>query len=190
MPDNTMDEVTDPAEFDLDAWLGGVKPTGKGFTIYQDGELYDQYQDACDRYDALLEGDDTSDGDAPDEVPLGAKSELAQLGEQITRMEAKLRPGALVGRVRSANFDDQAQARRKSKVKDDDGADAIDPNEFYLHMVSSVALSPKLTVPEWRKVALAVGERQWQVVRDAIEESLVESKGYDLDFSSRRSARR
>lgn len=187
MPKN--DPTTDPASFDLDAWLTGVKPTGKNFTIYQDGELYDAYQDACDQYDALMKGD-RGDDDAPDEAPLGVKSEVAQLADDITRMEDELKPGALVGRVRSANFDDQDAARRKATRKDKDGDSVFDANEFYLQMVSRVAMEPHLTPAQWRKVALAVGERQWQVVRDAVDASCVESKGYDLDFSSRRSGRR
>lgn len=197
MPDQDQAATTPkPEEIDLDQWLDGVIPTGKEFTIFQDGRLYDAYQDACDRYDALEESaggadqNDEPDGRVSREHPSTPKAELAKLREEILDMEDQLRPGALHCSVRSANFDDQAGARRAAKQRDEDGAKNINFDEYYVQLAAKVIITPRASVDQWRKIALAVGTRQWAVVQEALDASCAQSKGYNLDFSSRRSARR
>lgn len=187
--------ATKPDEVDLDAWLTGVVPTGKTFTIYQNGKLYDAYQDACDRYDDLVAGDSAQQPEADDgrvsrDTPLASKPEAASLRDEILNMEDQLRPGALTCEVRAANFDDQAGARRDAKRRDEDGAKNIDFDQYYVEIAARVIIHPRQPADWWRKVAIAVGARQWAVVTEALDASCEPSKGYNLDFSSRRSARR
>lgn len=148
------DTTTEPADFDLEAWLAGARPPERSVTVYGRADLVADLEALDAAYEAAR-------GASTDRRLVGAGSDLARL---IQEKRAEMEASRLTIRVRGLERETvREQAEQATKDTTDE--------EVAVRQIAAAAVQPRMTEDQARRLLARIGWGQFRSISDAVWEA-------------------
>lgn len=169
-----------PADFDLDAWINGTKPTERSCVITARGDLVAQADDLLRRYEAVKDVDPAERG-VNDDSPDAILAQLEQLDEQLAASRTTWHLRALTPKeIKAAGEAAEAAVIGDAKDYEAHIKDGGEPADYTAHQVAAAVT--RVVQPDG-SVATSVTPEQVQRLRERLGESVTIRLVYTLNLA-------
>ena len=168
--------MTEPKEFDLDAWIDGAERPARSVTVYQKAGLIAEL-------DALAERIENAEADESAEMvyerSIGEQSESQRLRKEYAKLAQKFHDSALVITLEGR---DDAEKRELTKANH-----GLTGTQMGYVVIADAIQSPKFTAAQLEKLAGKIGELQFDRIIAQFHKACSELPAVSADFLPKRS---